>query len=96
MKSLKKTLVLLVVFSMILSTLVPAFAATDVEGLDCEDQVTRMEALGIIKGFEDDLLLCHLDSDEEFNEEIGEDSIVLAEAERILDKHLAAFKELAK
>ena len=53
MKSLKKTLVLLVVFSMILSTLVPAFAATDVDGLDCEDQVTRMEALGIIKGFED-------------------------------------------
>lgn len=50
----------------------------------------------LIKGFEDDLLLCHLDSDEEFNEEIGEDSIVLAEAERILDKHLAAFKELAK
>ena len=53
MKSLKKTLVLLVVFSMILSTLVPVFAATDVDGLDCEDQVTRMEALGIIKGFED-------------------------------------------
>lgn len=53
MKSLKKTLVLLVVFSMILSTLVPAFAATDVIGLDCEDQVTRMEALGIIEGFED-------------------------------------------
>lgn len=53
MKSLKKTLVLLVVFSMILSTLAPVFAATDVLGLDCEDQVTRMEALGIIKGFED-------------------------------------------
>ena len=53
MKSLKKTLVLLVVFSMILSTLVPAFAATDVDGLECEDQVTRMEALGIIAGFED-------------------------------------------
>jgi hypothetical protein len=53
MKSLKKTLVLLVVFSMILSTLVPAFAATDVIGLDCEEQVTRMEALGVIEGFED-------------------------------------------
>ena len=56
MKSLKKTLLLLVVFSMILSTLVPAFAATDVSGLDCEDQVTRMEALGVIEGFEDGLI----------------------------------------
>ena len=50
----------------------------------------------LIKGFEDDLLLCPLEPDEEFSEEIGEDSIVLAQAERILDKHLAAFKELAK
>ena len=50
----------------------------------------------LIKGFEDDFLLCPLEPDEEFSEEIGEDSIVLAQAERILDKHLAAFKELAK
>lgn len=53
MKSLKKTLVLLVVLSMILTTLVPAFAATDVAGADCEEEVARMEALGIIKGYED-------------------------------------------
>ena len=53
MKSLKKTLVLLVVLSMIFSTLVPAFAATDVADLDCEDAVLRMEALNIIKGYED-------------------------------------------
>lgn len=38
---------------MILSTLVPAFAATDVADLDCEDAVLRMEALDIIKGYED-------------------------------------------
>ena len=50
----------------------------------------------IIKGFEDDLLSCNLESDEKGSEEIDEDSIVLAEAERILDKHLSAFKELAK
>jgi len=53
MKSLKKTLVLLVVLSMIFSTFVPAFAATDVADLDCEDAVLRMEALDIIAGFED-------------------------------------------
>ena len=50
----------------------------------------------IIKGFCDDLLLCNLESDEKAKEITEEDSIVLAEAERILDKHLAAFKELAK
>ena len=48
----------------------------------------------IIKGFEDDILLCNLESKESI--ERDEDSIVLAEAERILDKHLSAFKELAK
>jgi len=50
MKSLKKTLVLLVVFSMILSAVMPAFAATDVYGLDCEEEVTRLEALGVVTG----------------------------------------------
>ena len=50
----------------------------------------------IIKGFGDDLLLCNLESDEKECEKTAEDSIVIAEAERILDKHLAAFKELAK
>ncbi len=50
----------------------------------------------IIKGFGDDLLLCDLESNEKESEEMDEDSIVLAEAERILDKHLSAFKELAK
>ena len=57
----------------------------------------------IIKGFEDDILLCNLESDEKGNGESysqsnneNDDSIVLAEAERILDKHLSAFKELAK
>lgn len=58
----------------------------------------------IIKGFGDDLLLCNLESDENGREgndsrssgEMDDDSIVLAEAERILDKHLSAFKELAK
>lgn len=58
----------------------------------------------IVKGFGDDLLLCNLESDENESEgnesksfgEMDEDSIVLAEAERILDKHLSAFKELAR
>lgn len=50
----------------------------------------------IVKGFGDDLLLCKLESDEKESGEEDEDSIVLAEAERILDKHLSAFKELAK
>ena len=50
----------------------------------------------IIKGFVDDLLLSNLKSDGIENEEMDEDSIVLAEAERILEKHLSAFKELAK
>ena len=50
----------------------------------------------IIKGFEDDILLCNLESNEKESIERDEDSIVLAEAERILDKHLSAFKELAK
>ena len=50
----------------------------------------------IIKGFSDDLLLSNLKSDGKENEETDVDSIVLAEAERILDKHLSAFKELAK
>lgn len=58
----------------------------------------------IIKGFGDDLLLCNLESDENEREgndsrssgEMDDDSIVLAEAERILDKHLSAFNELAK
>ena len=53
MKSLKKTLVLLVVFSMILSAVMPAFAATDVYGLDCEEEVTRLEALGVVTGYDD-------------------------------------------
>ena len=48
----------------------------------------------IIKGFEDDILLCNLESKESI--ERDEDSIVLVEAERILDEHLSAFKELAK
>jgi hypothetical protein len=52
MKSLKKTLVLLVVFSMILSAVMPAFAATDVYGLDCEEEVTRLEALGVVTGID--------------------------------------------
>ena len=57
----------------------------------------------IIKGFEDGILLCNLESDEKGSGESysqsnneNDDSIVLAEAERILDKHLVAFKELAK
>lgn len=50
----------------------------------------------IIKGFDDDLLLSNLKSEKIENEETDEDSIVLAEAERILDKHISAFKELAK
>ena len=50
----------------------------------------------IIKGFSDNLLLSNLKSDGKENEEKDVDSIVLAEAERILDKHLSAFKELAK
>lgn len=49
-----------------------------------------------IKGFEDSLLLSNLESDEKVSGKTDEDSIVLAEAERILGKHLAAFKELAK
>ena len=50
----------------------------------------------IFKGFDDDFLLSNLKSGGMENEETDEDSIVLAEAERILDKHLSAFKELAK
>ena len=50
----------------------------------------------LIKGFEDSLLLSNLESDVKASEKTDEDSIVLAEAERILDKHLSAFKELAK
>ena len=50
----------------------------------------------IIKGFSDDLLLSNLKSDGKENEGKDVDSIVLAEAERILGKHLSAFKELAK
>ena len=50
----------------------------------------------LIKGFEDSLLLSNLESDVKASEKTDEDSIVLAEAERILDKHLAAFKELTK
>ena len=50
----------------------------------------------IVKGFSDDLLLSNLESDEKEIEEKEEDFIVIAEAERILDKHISAFKELAK
>ena len=54
MKSLKKTLVLLVVFAMILSTVMPAFAAsTDTYGLDCEEEVARLQALKVVTGYED-------------------------------------------
>ena len=54
MKSLKKTLVLLVVFAMILSTVMPAFAAsTDTYGLDCEEEVARLQALKVVSGYED-------------------------------------------
>ena len=54
MKSLKKTLVLLVVFAMILSTVMPAFAASsDTYGLDCEEEVARLQALKIVSGYED-------------------------------------------
>ena len=57
----------------------------------------------IIKGFGADLLLCNLELNEKGNGESYsqsnneiDDSIVFTEAERILDKHLSAFKELAK
>lgn len=55
-------------------------------GEDYAAYITKDEV--IIKGFSDDLLLCNLESDENF--------IVITEAERILDKLLVAFKELAK
>ena len=63
-------------------------------GEDYAAYITKDEV--IIKGFGDNLLLCNLKSDEKANEITEEDSIALSEAERILDKHLAAFKELAK
>ena len=50
----------------------------------------------LIKGFEDSLLLSNLESEEKPSEKKDEDSIVIAQAERIPNKHLAAFKELAK
>lgn len=50
----------------------------------------------IVKGFGEDLLLCKLESDEKESGEKDEDSFVLAEAEKILNKHVSAFKELAK
>ena len=50
----------------------------------------------LIKGFGDDLLLSNLESDIKASEKADKDSIVLSKAERILDKHLVAFKELAK
>ena len=62
-------------------------------GIDDAAYINKEEV--IVKGFEDDVLLCNLKSDEKENKET-DDSIVLAEAERILEKHLAAFKELAK
>ena len=63
-------------------------------GEDYAAYIVKDEVL--IKGFEDSLLLSNLESDEKASEKTDEDPIVLAEAERILDKHLAAFKELAK
>lgn len=55
MRNLKKSLVFLVVFAMILSTVAPVFAATpsDVIGTDYEDAVGKLVALGIINGYED-------------------------------------------
>ena len=63
-------------------------------GEDYAAYIVKDEVL--IKGFEDSLLLSNLESDVKASEKTDEDSIVLAEAERILDKHLAAFKELTK
>ena len=63
-------------------------------GKDYAAYIAKDEVL--IKGFEDSLLLSNLESDEKASEKTDEDPIVLAEAERILAKHLAAFKELAK
>lgn len=63
-------------------------------GEDYATYIVKDEIL--IKGFGDDLLLSNLESDIKASEKTDEDSIVLSEAEKILDKHLAAFKELAK
>ncbi len=55
MKSLKRSLVFLMVFAMVLTTVAPVFAATptDVVGTDYEDTVGKLVALGIINGYED-------------------------------------------
>ncbi len=55
MKSLKRSLVFLMVFAMVLTTVAPAFAATfsDVEGTANEDAVGKLVALGIINGYDD-------------------------------------------
>ena len=50
----------------------------------------------IIKGFEDDLLLCNLEPDEKVLKKMEENFIILAKAERILNEHISAFKDLAK
>ena len=63
-------------------------------GKDYAAYIAKDEVL--IKGFEDSLLLSNLESDEKASEKTDEDPIVLAEAERILAKHLVAFKEHAK
>lgn len=63
-------------------------------GIDDAAYISKDEVL--IKGFEDSLLLSNLESEEKPSEKKDEDSIVIAQAERILNKHLAAFKELAK
>jgi len=55
MKSLKKSLVFLVVLTMVLSTIAPVFAATpsDVTGTDYEAAVSQLVTLGVIAGYED-------------------------------------------
>ena len=50
MKSLKKTLVLLVVLSMILSAVSPVFAFSDVVAEEYAEQANKMAAFGVFAG----------------------------------------------
>ncbi|MGE5328185.1 MAG: S-layer homology domain-containing protein [Deltaproteobacteria bacterium] len=55
MKSFRKALSLIVAFAMVLTLMIPVFAATpaDVTGTAYEDAVGKLVTLGIIKGYED-------------------------------------------
>lgn len=77
MKSFKRLVVFMLVLSMVIGTMVPAFAFSDVEDTNYEDEINKLAAVGVVNG----------DEDGSFR---PEDSITRAEVAAIICKMLNA------